>query len=42
MNGWLDGLSREEQEFLAFYHQCCLVINRERDAEAGERSPRFS
>ena len=29
---WLDGLSLEEKDFLMLYHQCCLVINRERDA----------
>ena len=37
---WLDGLSSDEKEFLMLYHQCCLVINRERDAAAGPQSER--
>lgn len=30
---WMDGLNSNEKEFLMMYHQCCLVINRERDAD---------
>jgi hypothetical protein len=37
---WLDGLSSDEKEFLMLYHQCCLVINRERDAVAEQWSDR--
>lgn len=37
---WLDGLSPEEKDFLMLYHQCCLVINRERDAVAAQPSGR--
>jgi len=28
---WIDGLSREEKEFLLQYHQCCLLVEWERD-----------
>ena len=34
---WLDGLSTDEKEFLMLYHQCCLVISRERDSAAAPR-----
>jgi hypothetical protein len=33
---WMDGLSNEEKEFLMLYHQCCLVINRERGSATGQ------
>lgn len=28
---WLDGLNREEQDFVALYHECCLVTKWEQD-----------
>jgi|GEM_PF-5369076 len=28
---WVDGLSGEQKDFLMLYHQCCLMINWERD-----------
>ena len=28
---WMDGLNHEEKEFVALYHQCCLVTKWERD-----------
>jgi hypothetical protein len=39
---WLDSLNNEEKDFLMLYHQCCLVINRERDSATAPRKRQTS
>ena len=41
---WIDALEDRDREYLMFYHQCCLVTQRERDLAArpkrGRNRPR--